>query len=155
MSPIVFPRTSGAPTKVINYIIGCPHQTTPINQLPPSEYSLISGVCIRVHPHIRYSHQSAHLHQVSPSECPLHQVSPSECPLHQVSPSEWPFTSGVPIRVALYIRHPHQNAPLHQVSPSACPFASGVPITVPPYIRCPHHSATLHQVSPSQCHLTS
>ncbi|CAI9552186.1 unnamed protein product [Staurois parvus] len=40
--------------------------------------------------HIRCAHQSAPLHQLSPSECPF------------------------------YISCPHQSAPLHQVSPSHC-----------------------------------
>ncbi|CAI9620319.1 unnamed protein product [Staurois parvus] len=43
--------------------------------------------------HIRCAHQSA----------PLHQLSPSECP----------FTSGIPITVPPYIRYSRQSAPLH------------------------------------------
>ncbi|CAI9600743.1 unnamed protein product [Staurois parvus] len=75
-------------------------------------------------------------------------------PLHKKSSSESFFTSGLLLRVLLYIRFPSE-CPLTSVSPSKCPLTSGVPIRVTPYIRCPHLSVPLHQVSPSDCPLIS
>ncbi|CAI9586825.1 unnamed protein product, partial [Staurois parvus] len=61
-------------------------------------------------PYIRCAHQSA----------PLHQLSPSECP----------FTSGIPITLPPYIRYSHQSATLH----SKYPFLSYFTIRVPFYL---------------------
>ncbi|CAI9536399.1 unnamed protein product [Staurois parvus] len=67
--------------------------------------------------HIRCAHQSAPLHQLSPSECPFTSVPPytQSTPFHHISPSECPFTS---------------------YSPSDCPFPSHVPIRVPFHSMC-------------------
>ncbi|CAI9600377.1 unnamed protein product, partial [Staurois parvus] len=71
-----------------------------------------------VPPYIRCAHQSAPLHQVSPSHChlisgipvrvppytqstPFYYFSQSECPFTSYSTSECPFPSHVPIRVPL------------------------------------------------------
>ncbi|CAI9549914.1 unnamed protein product, partial [Staurois parvus] len=84
---------------------------------------------------IRYPHQSAPLHQVSPSECPFTSGIPIRVPLYIRYPHQ-----SIPIRVPLYIRYPHQSAPLHQLSPSECPLHQLSPS------ECP-----LHQLSPSEC----
>ncbi|CAI9596636.1 unnamed protein product [Staurois parvus] len=75
---------------------------SPLTPGVPIRVPLTSGISIKVAPYIRCPHQSASLHQVSPSECPLTSGSPSE----QLSPSEFPLTSGIPIRVPPYIRVP-------------------------------------------------
>ncbi|CAI9599439.1 unnamed protein product [Staurois parvus] len=72
--------------------------------------------------HIRCAHQSA----------PLHQVSPSQCS----------FTSVVPNRVPLYTRYPHH------ISPSECPFTSYFLIIVPLSITCAQQSAPFHSMCP-------
>ncbi|CAI9575127.1 unnamed protein product [Staurois parvus] len=91
--------------------------------------------------HIRCAHQSA----------PLHQISPSECP----------FTSGIPITLSPYIRYsrqiplsiifphqsaplhhiPHQSAPFHHMCPSECPFPQYMPICAPLNIKWACQSA--------------
>ncbi|CAI9558207.1 unnamed protein product, partial [Staurois parvus] len=90
--------------------IWCLPSVFPLTSVVP-----IRGVPIRVSPYIRCAHQSA----------PLHQLSPSECP----------FTSVVPIRVPLYIRYPHHIATLHQVFLSEGPLTLKVPLSIP--IRVP------------------
>ncbi|CAI9566631.1 unnamed protein product, partial [Staurois parvus] len=68
----------------------------------------------RVPPYIRGAHQSAPLHQVSPSHCHL--------------------TSGIAIRVPPYT----QSTPFHHISPSECPFPTHVTIRVPLSTVCAH-----------------
>ncbi|CAI9607238.1 unnamed protein product [Staurois parvus] len=86
------------------------------------------------------AHQSAPLHQVSPSQCHLTPGIPvkvppytQSTPFHHISPSECPFSSYFSIRVPLYIIFPHQSAPLHHMCQSECPF---------PHITCAHPSAS-------------
>ncbi|CAI9554880.1 unnamed protein product, partial [Staurois parvus] len=91
----------------------------------PSVCPLTLGVPIRVLLYFSCPHQSAPLHQVSPSHCHLSSGIPvKSAPL----PSKYPFLLYFPIRVPLYtifpIRVPlcitcaHQSDPFH----SMCPF---------------------------------
>ncbi|CAI9547753.1 unnamed protein product, partial [Staurois parvus] len=99
---------------------------------------LTLGVPIRVLRYISCPHQSAPLHQVSPSQCHL--------------------TSGIPIRVPTYTQSipfhhiPHQSAPFHHMCQSDCPFPSHVPIRVPlPTVcahLCPLNITCAHQSAP-------
>ncbi|CAI9550473.1 unnamed protein product, partial [Staurois parvus] len=79
----------------------------------PPVCTLTLGVTIRVQLYI-IAHQSA----------PLHQLSPSECP----------FTSGIPITVPPYIRYSHQSTqstPFLHISPLECPFTAYYPSECP------------------------
>ncbi|CAI9613947.1 unnamed protein product, partial [Staurois parvus] len=84
------------------------------NRVCPSVCPLALGVPIRELLYISCPHQSAPLHQASPSQCHL--------------------TSGIPVRVPPYT----QSTPFHHISPFECPFLLHVPIRVPLSTVCAH-----------------
>ncbi|CAI9545525.1 unnamed protein product, partial [Staurois parvus] len=87
-----------------------------------------------VPPYIRCAHQSA--------------------PLHQLSPSEFPYRSGIPITVPPYIRYCRQSAPLCSKYPFPSYFLIRVPlyiifpIRLPVSITCAHQNDPFHSMCP-------
>ncbi|CAI9587472.1 unnamed protein product, partial [Staurois parvus] len=89
-----------------------------------------------VPPYISCPHQTAPLHQVSPSQCHLTSGIPVRVP---------PYTQSTPLHHISHLSAPlhhisHQSAPFHHMCQSDCPFPSQMPIRVPLNIKCAHQS---------------
>ncbi|CAI9620627.1 unnamed protein product, partial [Staurois parvus] len=86
-----------------------------------------------VPPYIRCAHQSAPLHQLSPSECPFTSGIPITLPPYIRYSRQCPLTLKVPLSIifphqsAPLYHITHQSAPFHHMCPSECPFPQYVP----------------------------